>query len=375
MLVCYPFVGDTFGGSHVSTLLLAQNLPTAEFNFLIVVHQHGPLTDHLDANSTPYELFELPHLVRTGGLFRPAIDVLRLYQIMNKFIKERSIDIVHGNDARINQTWAAPTRMARKPYIWHQRARFDKSRLRRHMAKASSSLICISKFTRSRLPTRSLRSKAQIVNDPFDFNIHSNRATAKATLLQLIDERPASPKIKIVGFCGSLTEQKRPDFFLEIAAELAATDQQPLHFILMGNDRDRFWPILESKAVHLRIRNKVTFIGFHSPSEYWLSGMDLLIAPQIEEGFGRTIIESMLVGTPVIASNSGGHPEITNGTLAMTLVPADNLDGFVKSAQDILKNSEKNDRIITATKCLVRSNFSISQHVQKISDIYRHASI
>ena len=42
----------------------------------------------------------------------------------------------------------------------------------------------------------------------------------------------------------------------------------------------------------------------------WYELMDILIAPSEDEGFGRNLVEAIERRTYVIASNSGGHPEI-----------------------------------------------------------------
>jgi hypothetical protein len=48
-------------------------------------------------------------------------------------------------------------------------------------------------------------------------------------------------------------------------------------------------------------------MGSRMPIEPWLSGCDLLIAPAIDEPFGRTLVEAAMVGTPVIATDDHRH--------------------------------------------------------------------
>ena len=47
--VCFPFVGDSLGGSHMSTLLLIEGLARSRYEPVLVVHEEGPLTAHLKA--------------------------------------------------------------------------------------------------------------------------------------------------------------------------------------------------------------------------------------------------------------------------------------------------------------------------------------
>ena len=58
------------------------------------------------------------------------------------------------------------------------------------------------------------------------------------------------------------------------------------------------------------LRDNIDFIGFvHDPVEL-ISGLDLLVASSGVDAFGRTIVESMLQSTPVLAANKGGHLEV-----------------------------------------------------------------
>ena len=40
--VCFPFVGDSLGGSHMSTLLLIEGLAQSRYEPVLVVHEEGP---------------------------------------------------------------------------------------------------------------------------------------------------------------------------------------------------------------------------------------------------------------------------------------------------------------------------------------------
>ena len=40
-----------------------------------------------------------------------------------------------------------------------------------------------------------------------------------------------------------------------------------------------------------------------------MSGTEILLVPAVREPFGRTLIEAMLLGTPVVATDSGGNRE------------------------------------------------------------------
>ena len=45
--ICFPFVGDSVGGSHKSALILIDKLNLKLFDPLIVLHKEGPFEDFL----------------------------------------------------------------------------------------------------------------------------------------------------------------------------------------------------------------------------------------------------------------------------------------------------------------------------------------
>ena len=49
----------------------------------------------------------------------------------------------------------------------------------------------------------------------------------------------------------------------------------------------------------------------------------MLVAPAKNEGLGRTLIEAIQVGTPVVASDHGGHREILEKNCMGVLIDPD----------------------------------------------------
>ena len=153
--ICYPFVGSSFGGSHISALSLIRNLDRARFEPLIVVHERGPVTQRLEAEGLDYELLPLPRYVgRDHSPFGHLCAILQTLPILYRFLRRNDVAAVHTNDARMHLTWTLPARLARSATVWHERALFSASRLSRLMIALPSRIISISRFVAERLPAR-----------------------------------------------------------------------------------------------------------------------------------------------------------------------------------------------------------------------------
>lgn len=368
--ICFPFIGDTLGGSHFSALALARNLDPRRFDPVLVLHEDGRLAEHLRAERVAFETAPLPCYVRAvGNPLEPLASAARLAPRLIGFLRRRRIDLVHGNDALVCQTWLPATRLAGRPFVWHQRSRLVPSRLREALAARSDRLICVSAFARDTLPPR-LKTTAQVLTNPFDVKAPAqDRAAARAAVLAAAgsEDRP------IVGFCGSLTAQKRPGVFLEAAKLIAAEAHRRPLFALLGADRDGLLADLQRRAEALGLADDVAWLGYRTPAEFWLASFDLLLAPQVEDAFPRTFVEAMLAGTPIVGSRSGGHGEIVEHGVTGMLVTTDDPRAFADAALALLRDPARAAALAARAGAEARARFSIETHVKAMSALYAEA--
>ena len=85
-------------------------------------------------------------------------------------------------------------------------------------------------------------------------------------------------------------------------------------------------------------------MGFRYPPEPWIAACDVLLVPAVEEPFGRSLIEAMLLGTPLIAADSGGNPEIIRHGETGYLVPPDDPDAFAERTLALLEDTDASAR-------------------------------
>ena len=78
----------------------------------------------------------------------------------------------------------------------------------------------------------------------------------------------------------------------------------------------------------------------------------------------------MLLGTPVIAANSGGNPEAIDDGKTGMLVPADDADAFARACLKLFQDSAYQKSIIELARSETRRRFSIARHVNAITAIY-----
>jgi glycosyltransferase involved in cell wall biosynthesis len=124
---------------------------------------------------------------------------------------------------------------------------------------------------------------------------------------------------------------------------------------------------------NLGLKDAVVLTG-HVP-EVQLPGLyaqaKLLAMPSLYEGFGLPVLESMAVGTPVVASNTSSLPEIVED--AGLVVPPQDEAGWAKAIGELLENPARAEEL--RRRGLARAaQFSWQQAAAETLAVYRAAA-
>lgn len=364
--ILFPFTGDTVGGSHVSALTLVRGLAGTPWQPMVGVHQPGGLlTGYLDSLDQPWIALPDVALPTMGSLRRQLPVFARATGPLRVLLRAQGIGIVHTNDIRMHQLWGLPARLAGAAHLWHQRTPTRNKRLDTY-ARLATCAATVSDYCRSELPPR-LRAKATVVTNPVTLPDPPDRAAARARLLAALGRPEAGP---ILGFVSNITDRKRPLAMVTLAQALRAAGHTDAVFPMFGEARPPDGPELEAAIDAAGLRGTVVPMGPRFPIEPWLAGCDLLIAPARREAFGRTLVEAMLCGTPVIAADEGGHREIVTNEATGLLVPPDDAEALAAAAQRMLDAPDRARAMADTARAEAQARYSLSAHVAAITALY-----
>ena len=354
----------------MSALLLIKGLTHSRYKPLIVVHEEGPFTEYLRTVNLPFKLE--PLTVYAGGTPNTAAiatGMLRNVPRLAGFMRRHGIDIVHGNDFRMNLTWSAGAKLTGRPFVWHQRAMpYSSSPRWRAINLLADHVIHISEAVAQAMPATG-RTPTSIIPDPVALPQEElSREAAKAIIAR---ELGFDPSARVIGFVGRLVRLKRADTFVMASARLARQlSAASFAFVLLGQDEEGIASDLHDLARSMGIEKQVYFAGFRYSIERWIRGMDVLMATSEWEGFGRTLIEAMAVGTPVVASRLAGHIEIIDHERTGLLVSPGDPDAFATAAHRVLTEPALAVTLAEAGRTCVLERYSVARHVQRIASIY-----
>jgi len=122
----------------------------------------------------------------------------------------------------------------------------------------------------------------------------------------------------IIGTVGRLDPVKDQLSLIEATAVLSAAFGR-VRAVLVGEGPSR--PMLEARIRRLSLESRVTLLGERKDVPQLLPGFDVFVLPSIAEGISNTILEAMASGVPVIATRTGGNPELLEDGISGALVP------------------------------------------------------
>ena len=137
---------------------------------------------------------------------------------------------------------------------------------------------------------------------------------------------------------GRHVPQKGFDVLIRAMALLWGEGQQDLDLILAGDGPERI--ALEKLATELGIRDRVIFPGRadRATAGVLFAGCELFVLPSRHEPFGIVNLEAMACGRPVVATRTGGVPEIVQHGITGWLVSPDSPTALAHGMAHLLNN-------------------------------------
>lgn len=173
---------------------------------------------------------------------------------------------------------------------------------------------------------------------------------------------------------GRLHWQKGFDFALQAVRRLV-DEGYHMEYRIVG-DGDMRDALLYS--IHdLGLENTVRLVGSCGADEVrvQLRWADVLVHPAISEGFCIAVAEAQAMGIPVVVSDAQGLRENVEDTITGFVVPRRDPAQLSRRLGDLARDPALRDRMGRAGAERVRSLFTIENHVEGISEIYRAVAL
>ncbi|UCE20222.1 MAG: N-acetyl-alpha-D-glucosaminyl L-malate synthase BshA [Gemmatimonadota bacterium] len=143
----------------------------------------------------------------------------------------------------------------------------------------------------------------------------------------------------------------------------------PAKLLLIGDGPDR--SLAQSLSQELNISDRVMFLGRQESVAELLAISDLLLLPSEKESFGLAALEAMSCQVPVIASKTGGLPELISHGETGFLAAVGDVAAMARFGVQILSDDALRENLGTHGRQRVLKQFTTDYVVPMYEDLYR----
>ena len=181
-----------------------------------------------------------------------------------------------------------------------------------------------------------------------------------------VDTAPwRTPYILMVGQFRDL--QKGHDVLLRALARIRERGLTPTA-LLVGDGSLRLR--MERLAADLGLSQQVHFLGERLDVANLMAHCEVFVLPSRWEGFGRVLLEAMVVGACVVASCAEGIPEVIDTGVSGVLVPPGDHESLANALESVLTQPTTRLRLGRQGQDLVLRNFRLERMCQLTLDAY-----
>jgi glycosyltransferase involved in cell wall biosynthesis len=360
------------GGPAVIVAELMRGLDSSQFEqVLITGYCDETEADYLDEVATDIKARRIAGL---GRSLSPFADLKAFFGLVST-IKKFNPDVIHTHTAKAGVLGRLASIIAGRGavrihtfhgHLLHGYFAGWKTRLviaiEKLFARRTDYLIAIGTEVERELLAVGIGRKSQY--SIFFPGLPEPKSFDKAQLRKHLELEPAA---MYCTFVGRLTQIKRPDRLLDVAAAMVKREV-PIHFLIAGEGE-----LFESSKARATSDNlPVTFLGWRKDIDAIFAASDIAILTSDNEGIPLTLIQAAQAGLPIIAPAVGSISDIVENDKTGFLTSTH--PGAMASALSALAtDSGLRNRLGSAGKAHAHEYFSLSRMLRDHTEIYNRS--
>ncbi len=284
--------------------------------------------------------------------------------------------LVHANSIRSGLVAGLASAMGGPPAIVHVRDCMPPGRtadlVRGFLRPRVAEIFANSQYTGERFADGEARPPVRVVYNAVDLERFDPAAIDREAAR---DALGLAPDVCALGVVSQITPWKGQDDAIRILATVRR-EAVNARLLVVGDakftvgsiryDNEVFEGSLRDLVRDLGIEEHVDLLGDRRDVPSILQALDLVLVPSWEEPFGRIVIESMAMETPVVATNVGGPGEILDSAGAGLLLPPQEPERWGREAARLLRDPGRRQAMGAAGRQVAAARFTRENHVADV---------
>jgi glycosyltransferase involved in cell wall biosynthesis len=306
---------------------------------------------------------------RRDSSWRSALPLLgRLAAITIELARaSRSHDVVYANSQKAFVLAAFANILVRRPLIWHLHDIISpehfgavQRRMQVLLANVSARKVIVPSDAAAVafVQAGGRRDLIEIVPNGLSLQPEPDSQSELRQMLGL----PTGP---LIGVFSRLAPWKGQHVLLEALSELPGVGCIIVGDALFG-EQD-YAARLKTMVADLGLGERVRFLGHRGDVPKLMQAVDAMVHPSIDaEPFGRTLVEAMLAGVPVIATDAGAAADILDSGRAGTLVPSNDAQALARAIASVLAKPERLTTQLAYAAQRARTQYGLAKMLDSI---------
>jgi glycosyltransferase involved in cell wall biosynthesis len=229
-------------------------------------------------------------------------------------------------------------------------------------------IICISSAVLAQCTSRKYINPGKLILIPSACDVDQFQA-ARSSRQQMREAFGFKPNNLVICMTGRLREEKGHQVLFAAAPQIV-NSHPDVRFLLLGSG-SLHGEFLESIEKTNSLKEKIVLAGFRTDVPQCLSAADIYVQPSLSEGLGTAVLEACAAGLPVVASRSGGIPDIIINDETGLLVDVGSSHQLAEAVDRLIESPSLRERLSAGGLHRVRENYSVQALIDRTDNAYR----
>jgi len=328
------------------------------------VFEEGRLGDEIRLKGIPLESLNLS---KGWGL----VNLFKIWQ----WLRGKRIDVLHTYLFGFDFFGIFPARLLKVPLIVSSRREIALWQKGKHLLLVKlgnlfvDRIICCSKAVREWVNKKEkvALQKTCVIRNGVDLSRFQS-ASDSSKKAEIRKEFGIPLESPLIGTVANLSVEKGYPYLIE-AAGIVLREKPEARFLFVGGG-----PLLEEMKQRAKTdpnSGKIIFTGHRSDIPDLMAAMDVFVLSSLIEGFPNVLLEAMAMGKPVVATETGGIPELIRSGTDGILVPPQNGESLAKAILSYLNNSGMAKNYGENAKNKIAREFSLERMLNQYEEFYQ----